>query len=104
MSKSTLVLIVITVIAAIIDWRIALGILIGYLFSLLHSGFLKVRFGNLTSGGVKLRVYLGLLVSFMIFACPMLIAMLLPQYVHFIGVFIGLMFPKYAMYVQVFKK
>lgn len=100
MSKSNLGLIVIIAIFAIIDWRIAVGIIIGYPFSLLHSWLLKIRFSNITTAKPRVVVYLGTIVSMLIFACPMLISMLMPQFVHFFGVFIGLIYHKYFLYVQ----
>lgn len=97
MLKKKLVLIVIILVSAIIDWRISVGIIVGYPFSLLHSWLLKARFSSLTTHKAGLnKAGLGLLVL----AMPMLISMLLPQYVHFIGVFIGLIYEKYSLYVQ----
>ena len=103
MPKNLVVLIVITALVAIYDWRISTGIILGYLFALLHWRFLNYRFSSLDPKGVKLRVYLGMVITLLIFACPILIAMLFPQFVHFFGVFIGLMYQKYFAYVQAFR-
>lgn len=100
MHKSNIALIVVTAVAAIIDWRVAIGIILGYLFSLVHSWVLKLRFGSLNPTRVKLGAYLGVLFGLIVLAIPMLIAMLLPQFVHFFGVFIGLVYQKYTLYVQ----
>ncbi len=100
MHKSNIALIVVTAVAAIIDWRVAVGIILGYLFSLVHSWVLKLRFGSLNPTRVKLGAYLGVLFGLIVLAIPMLIAMLLPQFVHFFGVFIGLVYQKYTLYVQ----
>lgn len=99
-------LIVIIVIALIFNWRIATGIVLGYAFSMFYWKLLDKRFALLFEfqQNVKSNVVLGTIVSFIVLAIPLVIAFLLPKLFSFIGVSIGLLYRKYYLYLEAFRK
>ena len=103
--KRYMVFFIMIAIFAIYDYRISLGIVLGYLFSLIHSKLIASRFNALFDNQrVKTTVYFGFLLDLIVLCIPIAIAMLLPKIFHFFGVFIGLMFEKYSLYFEAFRK
>lgn len=92
--------------SALYDWRISTGIVIGYFFAFIHSKFLAYRFNKMFDAR-KTSIFLitmGSLLGMMILVIPIALSFVLPSAFHFIGVFIGLTFNKYYLYIGSFKK
>ncbi len=94
------------VIALFVKWQIATGIVLGCIFASLYGKVLERRFSTLLSNRTdsKVDTIVGTIISFLLFATPILISFLLPQVFHFFGVFIGLIYRKYFIYLEAFRK
>ena len=100
------VLAVIIVVTLILNWRVATGIILGYAFSFIYGKLLEKRFAlmfeNLETS--KSNVVIGTIISFLLLATPLLIAFLLPGLFNFLGVAFGLLYRKYFLYLEAFRK
>ena len=94
------------VIALFVKWQIATGIVLGCIFASLYGKILERRFSALLSNHADSKVVtiVGTIISFMLLAMPILIAFLLPEIFNFLGVFIGLIYRKYFIYLEAFRK
>ena len=85
------------------DFRVTLGVLLGYAFSLLHQRFLEYRMDAvLKNREVTSWTYFGNILSLLLLAVPLLIPFLLPQVFHWAGALIGLLYRKYYLYISAF--
>ena len=97
-------IIVVGAIALLFDFRITLGLLLGFAFSLLHQRFLEYRTDRiLSSASVGVLAYIGGVLSLLLLALPLLLSFFLPGVFHWGGVFVGLMNRKFVLYFESFK-
>ena len=90
---------ILAIIGLIINYRIGLGILLGYAFSVLHYQFLKYRVNSiLNQREVSIFAYIGSILGIGLLALPIWISFLCPQLFHWAGVLVGLIYRKMAMY------
>ncbi len=96
---------VLAVVFAFIRWQIAVGILLGLGFYQLYFFLLTLHINEVISeaaaNGKILTIWPKMVRLFVLFF-PFLVAYLLPEYVSFIGVTIGLLMFKFCMFVMTF--
>jgi len=96
---------VLAVVFAFIRWQIAVGILLGLGFYQLYFFLLTMHMNEVISAaeenGKILTIWPKMVRLFVLFF-PFLVAYLLPEYVNFIGVTIGLLMFKFCMFVMTF--
>lgn len=96
---------VLAVVFAFIRWQIAVGILLGLGFYQLYFFLLTMHMNEVidegVAGGKILTIWPKMVRLFVLFF-PFLVAYLLPEYVNFIGVAIGLLMFKFCMLVMTF--
>ena len=96
---------VLAVVFAFIRWQIAVGVLLGLVFYQLYFFLLTRHMNEVISEGAangKMLTILPKMVRLFVLFCPFLVAYLLPEYVNFIGVTIGLLMFKFCMVVMTF--
>ena len=97
------ILLVIILIAMLINYRIALGIILGYIFYLIYQYLLEKRVDYiLKAKEVNFLSYISNILSLVILALPFLISLLFPKVFHWSGALIGMMFVKIYMYINSF--
>jgi len=96
---------VLAVVFAFIRWQIAVGILLGLGFYQLYFFLLTMHMNEVISAaeenGKILTIWPKMVRLFVLFF-PFLVAYLLPEYVNYIGVTIGLLMFKLCMFVMTF--
>ena len=98
-----LILGIIILLFVIVDYKIALGILIGFLFALINKKLLTYRINHLMeSKKVSLLARFGGFISILLLSIPLLLSFLYPNILSWIGAFIGLLFDKLFLYLKTF--
>ena len=83
-----------------IDYKIAIGIVVGNIFSFLNYKTIEYRFNNLES--VNIFTYLGTFLSIAVLILPLIVSFLIPNIMSWIGVTIGLLINKIRLYIGAF--
>jgi hypothetical protein len=85
-------------------YQLSVGLVLGYVCSLLHLRLLSYRVDRiLKQDRVGVLAYLGPLLGLAVLACPLYAAFAFPEHISWIGVFIGMMARKVMLYVQAFR-
>lgn len=85
-------------------YQFSTGLVLGYVCSMLHLRLLSYRVDLiLKQKRVGVLGYLGLLLGLALLACPLYAAFAFPEYLSWIGVFVGLIVRKVVLYVQAFR-
>ena len=87
---------VLLLLTSLLNWRISLGLVLGYLFSQVNGKLTEMRIDALIAngaspGGAQL---LSFFLKPLVIALPLLLSFLLPDIFHWAGTFLGLMIPK----------
>ena len=105
-----LIAIAISLIAALFNWRISLGFLLGIAFSRIHMILLSARLNAILDSSLKDKepnaflVFFGGIIDLLVLAIPLAISYFLGGYFHWLGVGIGLLFEKLLMYISALLK
>lgn len=83
-----------------INFRISIGIIVGYAFSYLNYKTIEYRYNNLEV--VNIFTYLGSLLSVGVLILPLVISFLIPTVLNWIGVVIGLLINKIRLIIGAF--
>ena len=81
-----------------IDFRLTLGVLLGYGGSFLNIKIIEHRYKHLED--VNVFTYLGIYISISALVIPILIGVLLPRYFSWLGVLIGLLLNKVSLIID----
>lgn len=85
-----------------INYTVSVGLVVGYLFSLVYLGILTLSIKLLGSEQPNgLLVGLGAFLRMLVLALPLLLAGLFPQRMNIFGVFFGLIMFKFSLYLSV---
>lgn len=82
----------------LINYKISLGVLLGFTFSFLNYRLIEYRYNHLDT--YNSWVVLGALFSTMVLAVPLMISFLLPNIFNYIGVMIGLLVIKVKLIIE----
>lgn len=85
-----------------IDFKISIGILLGFGFSLLNFKVIEYRYTDIEKKK-KYFILLKILSSFLL-VLPLLISFLIPNYINFIGTAVGLLIIKLVIVTNAFIK
>jgi len=97
---TSLLALLVTIISFLFNYKFALGVLLGFGFSMLYLYVLELSYRNLDSDyEVNFFHYLLVFIRFILLALPMLIACLLPNVFNVIGSFIGLILFKLSLLI-----
>ena len=97
-----LIAVILGVIFLFIDSKISLGIIVGYLFSILNFKLIELRYNGLET--YNILAVLGSIFSIAVLAIPLVISFLIPNIMSYIGVFIGLMILRTRLIIEAFVK
>jgi len=87
-------------ISLFINYQFALGVILGYVFSMIYLFTLEKSYANLNSDyEINFFHYLLVIVRYILLALPMLIACLLPQVFNVFGAFVGLILFKVSLLI-----
>lgn len=87
--EDLLIAVIISIIFLFIDYKISIGVLVGYLFACLNFKLIEYRYNHLETYNVWFII--GTIIGIGILALPLLLSVLYPSFMSWIGVFIGLM-------------
>lgn len=82
----------------LIDYKISLGVLLGFTFSFLNYRLIEYRYNRLEK--YNSWVILGALFSTSLLAVPLVISFLLPSIFNYIGVVVGLLVIKVKLIIE----
>lgn len=88
----------IAAILLLIDYKISLGVLLGFTFSFLNYRLIEYRYNHLEH--YNSWVILGALFSTSLLAVPLVISFLLPNIFNYIGVVVGLLVIKVKLIIE----
>lgn len=99
---TAIVSIILSIIGIMIDVKISNAILLGTLVSFIYRFAMSYSMGNVIKSGNKSKLYaFGLwLMSFMIIIAALVLSFLLPNYLHYIGLFVGLIVEKIVFIIM----
>lgn len=100
--EDLLIAIVISLIFLFIDYKISIGVLVGYGFSYLNYKLIEYRYNHLESYNASF--FLGTLVCILVLAIPLIISFLIPSVLNWIGVMIGLLIIRTRLIIEAFVK
>lgn len=102
-SNKDFILYIITGLSAIIDFRIALGIFLGYLINIIYKRLLILRVDYiLKANKLNFLTYILNISGILILSLPILISLLFPNIFHWIGVLLALTYDKLYLYTNSF--
>lgn len=85
-------------------YQMSAGLVLGYAFSMLYLRFLGLRVDSiLAAERVGVLTYFGSLLGIALLACPIALAVFHPEHVSWVGVLIGLLARKAALYFEAFR-
>jgi len=93
---------IIGIVFLFIDFRVSSGVIIGYFFSIINYKMIEYRYNHLES--VDAFTYISIFLSIGMLALPILISVLLPNLLSWIGVTIGLMINRTRLIIEAFLK
>ena len=98
--ENSLIVLVLSIILLFLDYKISIGVVVGYLFSILNYKFIEYRYNNLET--YSPLFFVGSFVSIMILAIPLVLSFIYPNFMSYIGVVIGLMILRTRFIVEAF--
>ena len=97
------ILLIITSLFILIDFRIATAMMMAYVFNILYQRLLVYKVDYIIkSSDVNSFVYFSSILSLLILALPMLISLLFPNIFHWFGVLLALTYDKLFLYTNTF--
>lgn len=93
---SSVIVIILAIGLCFFDYRVALGLLIGFIADYIYNVMMANSLTEILSGDNRNKVMITLKIMFnlIIIALPLLISFIWPTMFHFIGAFIGLVINK----------
>ena len=90
----------ISLIFLFIDHRVSVGLLFGFLCSVLNYKLIEFRYKRMMK--YSKWIYLGIFAGVLILVIPLFVSILFPDVMNWIGAFIGLMSIKIGLYLEAF--
>ena len=100
--SEAIISLVLTLLFLFLDYKISLGIVLGFIFSILNYRLIEYRYQNLDS--YNIWVVIGSLICILLLGIPLLISFLLSNIFSYIGVMIGLLIIKVKLIIEAFVK
>ena len=98
--ENSLIVLILSIILLFLDYKISIGVVVGYLFSILNYKFIEYRYNNLET--YSPLFFVGSFVSIMILAIPLVLSFIYPNFMSYIGVVIGLMILRTRLIIEAF--
>lgn len=101
-----LIILAIALGAVLINWRIAIGIAVGFVFSRFHMFMLSLRMNSIIDSSLDkgsanaFLIFFGGIIDTVILLIPFVLAYLFPMFIHWIGLAIGLLYDKMFLYIS----
>lgn len=100
--SEALIVVLLALLFLFLDYKISLGIILGFIFSMLNYRLIEYRYKNMDT--YNIWSILGSLICILILGVPLLISFLLPNIFNYIGVMIGLLIIKTKLIIEAFVK
>ena len=98
--EDSLIVLVLSIILLFADYKLSIGIVFGFLFSILNFKIIEYRYNHLETYGPLF--FIGSLVSIMVLAIPLVLSFIYPSFMNYIGVVIGLMILRIRLIIEAF--
>lgn len=98
--QDLLVAVGVSIIFLFINFRFSIGIMAGYLFSILNYKIIEYRYNNVEI--VSFLIVFGALISTFVLVVPLIVSFLIPNIMNYIGVIIGLMINRTRIIIEAF--
>lgn len=100
--SEAIIVLVLALLLLFLDYKISLGVILGFIFSVLNYRLIEYRYMNMDA--YNALSILGSLICILLLGIPLLISFLLPNIFSYIGVMIGLLVIKVKLIIEAFVK